>query len=72
MDEYSTKKNLCAVYVIRYFISKFHPFLYSNIVYPRRALALEMTVGKTTWEPNTNFSFLNEKLIRTEQRSKLA
>ena len=43
------------------------------------ALALEMTVGKETWEPNTNLdysqvvgSFTNSVPIRAEQRSKLA
>ena len=43
------------------------------------ALALEMTVGKETWEPNTNLdysqvvgSFTSSVPIRAKQRSKLA
>ena len=43
------------------------------------ALALEMTVGKETWEPNTNLDysqvvgrFTSSVQIRAEQRSKLA
>ncbi len=43
------------------------------------ALALEMTVGKKTWEPNPNLdlcqvvsSVTSSVLIRAKQRSKLA
>lgn len=43
------------------------------------AFALEMTVGKETWEPNTNLDysqvvgrFIISVQIRAEQRSKLA
>ena len=55
------------------------PLIVVNMTVFDDALALEMTKGKETWEPNTNLdnsqvvgSFTNSVPIRAEQRSKLA